>query len=136
MSLPSRLASLAGWVPVAIVFGQHVAAPAGVKDGSMAPTLRGPGGGAGGSREDDGEDAFVGPAPPAAAAEGGADGGALDAATLAGDPSSSKDFGRALLPGEGEAMAAYVASPTAIDLGPPGRDKIFGFGLVNAAPAC
>ena len=60
--------------------------------------------------EDDGEDAFVGPAPPAAAAEGGADGGALDAATLAGDPSSSKDFGRALLPGEGEAMAAYVAS--------------------------
>lgn len=24
----------------------------------------------------------------------------------------------------------------AIDLGPPGRDKIFGFGLVNAAPAC
>lgn len=56
MSLPSRLASLAGWVPVAIVFGQHVAAPAGVKDGSMAPTLRGPGGGAGGSREDDGED--------------------------------------------------------------------------------
>lgn len=52
----------------------------------------------------------MGPAPPAAAAEGGADGGALDAATLAGDPSSSKDFGRALLPGEGEAMAAYVAS--------------------------
>jgi minor extracellular protease Epr len=24
----------------------------------------------------------------------------------------------------------------AIDLGPPGRDKIFGFGLVNATPAC
>lgn len=54
MSLPSRLASLAGWVPVALVFGQHVAAPAGVKDGSMAPTLRGPGGGgAGGSRDED-----------------------------------------------------------------------------------
>ena len=53
MSL-SRMASLAGWVPVALVFGQHVAAPAGVKDGSMAPTLRGPGGA--GSREDEDEE--------------------------------------------------------------------------------
>lgn len=56
MSLPSRLASLVGWVPVALVFGQHVAAPARVKDGSMAPTLRGPGGGAGSRDEDDLED--------------------------------------------------------------------------------
>lgn len=55
MSLPSRLASLVGWVPVALVFGQHVAAPAGVKDCSMAPTLRGPGGGAG-SRDEDEDD--------------------------------------------------------------------------------
>lgn len=31
-------------------------------------------------------------------------------------------------------LARYGAK--AIDLGPPGRDKIFGFGLVNAAPAC
>lgn len=53
MSLASRLASLAGWVPVVYVFGQHVAAPAGVSDGSMAPTLRGPGGGA---REEDDDD--------------------------------------------------------------------------------
>ena len=52
MSL-SRMASLAGWVPVALVFGQHVAAPAGVKDGSMSPTLRGPGGCAGSREEDD-----------------------------------------------------------------------------------
>ena len=31
-------------------------------------------------------------------------------------------------------VARYGAK--AVDLGPPGRDKIFGFGLVNAAPAC
>ena len=50
-SLPSRLASLAGWIPVALVFGQHVASPVGVGDCSMAPTLRGPEG-----ERDDGED--------------------------------------------------------------------------------
>lgn len=55
MSLPSRLATLAGWVPAFLVFGQHVAAPAGVKDSSMAPTLRGPGGG-GEDEHDDGGD--------------------------------------------------------------------------------
>lgn len=38
----SRLASLAGWIPVGIVFGKIVACPVGVADGSMAPTLRGP----------------------------------------------------------------------------------------------
>lgn len=56
MSLPSRLASLAGWVPVFLVFGQHFAAPAGVEDSSMAPALRGPGGGGEEEHDDGGDD--------------------------------------------------------------------------------
>jgi len=38
----NKLASLAGWVPVAVVFSKLVASAEGVPDGSMAPTLRGP----------------------------------------------------------------------------------------------